>query len=61
MATNAGKCPYCGRRRGECWVMPCLGLEVALERGVGAVREWAGQNFIVTLKRPAKGGRAHAG
>lgn len=60
MATNAGKCPYCARRRGECWTLPCLQLQADLEKGVGAVRKWAGQNFIVTLKHPAKGGSTHA-
>lgn len=40
--------------------MPCLGLEIALAKGLGAVRVWAGPGAIVTLKRPAKGGHAHA-
>lgn len=62
MAVNAGKCPYCARRRGECWAMPCIGLEKDLEKGVRAVQKWAGQNFIVMLKKPGRGkrgGHAH--
>lgn len=55
MAANAGKCPYCARRRGACWTLPCLGLEQDLEKGVRAVQKWAGQNFIVTLKQPGRG------
>lgn len=60
MAVNAGKCPYCARRRGACWILPCLQLQTDLAKGVGAVRKWAGSNFIVKLNGPAKGGRAHA-
>lgn len=62
MAANAGKCPYCARRRRECWNMPCLQLQVDLEKGVKAVQKWAGQNFIVALKEPGKGtgGPRHA-
>lgn len=60
MPVNAGKCPYCARRRGACWILPCLGLETDLEKGVTAVQRWAGPNFTVTLKRPNQGGHARA-
>lgn len=60
MPVNAGKCPYCARRRGECWTLPCLGLEVDLEKGVKAVQKWAGQNFIVTLKYAGRGAKTGA-
>lgn len=35
--------------------MPCLDLEIIKEQGVRAVQKWAGQNFIITLKEPARG------
>ncbi len=61
MAVNAGKCPYCARARGACWIMPCLELERAFTRGVHAVQKWAGPNFVVALKEPGKGGRSSVG
>lgn len=60
MSVNSGNCPHCGRRRGACWAMPCLDLEIIKERGVRALQQWAGSNFIVKLNHPAKGGRVHA-
>lgn len=37
---RANICKGCGRRKATCWAMPCLVLEIALEKGVGAVNRW---------------------
>lgn len=58
--SNRGACIGCGRPKGECWVLPCLVLEVAMDKGLGAVKKWAGPGAIVKLNRPAKGGSVHA-
>jgi hypothetical protein len=34
------KCNGCGRHPRECWVMPCLLLEMALSEGTRAVKQW---------------------
>ena len=45
-----GKCPGCGRSCRECWILPCLELEVALHAGADEVNAWleaAGAPFRV--------------
>lgn len=35
------RCHDCGRNATECWIMPCLTLEIAIDKGERAVNEWA--------------------
>lgn len=47
------RCKGCGRSAVECWTMPCLVLEIALQEGADAVNRWArraGAPFRVTPK-----------
>lgn len=49
------RCHGCRRSAVECWIMPCLVLEVALQQGADAVNRWArraGAPFRVTPKQP---------
>lgn len=51
---KSGKCPGCGRPCRECWILPCLELEVALHSGAPAVNAWleqAGAPFRVEPKQ----------
>lgn len=44
-------CPGCGRARSTCWIMPCLHLEVVIERGPKAVARWGKPGgMIITPK-----------
>lgn len=41
--TTRNRCPHCARRATECWVLPCLELEIALTNGEKAVNTWCKQ------------------
>lgn len=58
MAHN--KCTGCGRPVRECWVMPCLVLEIALATSIIAVKKWAGPGAVITANFEKGGARVSA-
>ena len=40
MSKPKKKCPDCGRSGPICWVMPCMALQVAIEKGPRRINRW---------------------
>lgn len=67
---QAYRCPSCGRLAGDCWIMPCLGLETFLAQGQIGIRTWFGQcgfrvridgrNVMLSRRSLSRGRRRHS-